>query len=237
MTTRSVSAQGSRNPLSLLGQPLNRFEELQQTGLPECLQNLVPCNFEDFSEDDLIHSHAHESRSDFLTGVCVHEWAGETLEYGRRASGRANGDWRVKGCDMRATCASGSSKPVTIAAQRLQDPSFKNWSHREKASVMTTTSKFCAAVVAARTSSCWIPVAPVPTHPVTHVWALGAAPQPCVQFGPRAEDTKEIHFEGSNVDLPSQHLVQNRQYRDTVTCLPAHTEQDFAKVADVVAVS
>ena len=26
------------------------------------------------------------------------------------------------------------------------------------------------------------------------------------------------------VDLPSQNLAQNRQYRDTVTCLPAHNE-------------
>ena len=35
------------------------------------------------------------------------------------------------------------------------------------------------------------------------------------------------------MDLPSQNLVQNRQYRDAVTCLPPHTEQRFAKVADV----
>ena len=35
------------------------------------------------------------------------------------------------------------------------------------------------------------------------------------------------------VDLPSQDLVQKRQYRDTVTCLPAHTGQRFAKVAEV----
>ena len=35
------------------------------------------------------------------------------------------------------------------------------------------------------------------------------------------------------VDLPSQNLVQNRQYRDTVTCLPGHTDQRFAKVAEV----
>ena len=35
------------------------------------------------------------------------------------------------------------------------------------------------------------------------------------------------------VDLRSQNLVQNRQYRDTVTCLPAHNEQRFVKVADV----
>ena len=37
----------------------------------------------------------------------------------------------------------------------------------------------------------------------------------------------------STVDLPSQKLVQNRQYRDTVTCLPAHTEQISAKVGDI----
>ena len=37
----------------------------------------------------------------------------------------------------------------------------------------------------------------------------------------------------AGVDLPSQNLAQNRQYRDTVTCLPAHTEQRFAKVAEV----
>ena len=37
----------------------------------------------------------------------------------------------------------------------------------------------------------------------------------------------------ATVDLPSQMHVQNRQYRDAVTCLPAHTEQGFAKVADV----
>ena len=35
------------------------------------------------------------------------------------------------------------------------------------------------------------------------------------------------------VDLPSQNLVQNRQYRDTVTCIPAQTEQGFAKIAEV----
>ena len=35
------------------------------------------------------------------------------------------------------------------------------------------------------------------------------------------------------VDLPSQNLTQNQQYRDTVTCLQAHTEQRFAKVAKV----
>ena len=35
------------------------------------------------------------------------------------------------------------------------------------------------------------------------------------------------------VDLPSQNLVQNRQYRDTVTCIPAHTEQGFANIAEV----
>ena len=35
------------------------------------------------------------------------------------------------------------------------------------------------------------------------------------------------------VGLPSQNLVQNQQYRDAVTCLPAHTEQRFAKVAEV----
>ena len=35
------------------------------------------------------------------------------------------------------------------------------------------------------------------------------------------------------MDLPSQNLVQNRQYRDTVSCLPAHTEQTSAKVAEV----
>ena len=33
--------------------------------------------------------------------------------------------------------------------------------------------------------------------------------------------------------LPSQNLVHNRQYRDTVTCFPAHTEQRFVKVAEV----
>ena len=33
--------------------------------------------------------------------------------------------------------------------------------------------------------------------------------------------------------FPSQNLVQNRQYRDTVTCLPAHTEQRCVKVAEV----
>ena len=38
---------------------------------------------------------------------------------------------------------------------------------------------------------------------------------------------------GPLAHLPSQNLVQNRQYRDPVTCLPAHTEQGFAKVADV----
>ena len=128
---------------------------------------------------------------------------------------------------MRGTCASGSSTPVTIAAQRLRDPSIKNWSHRVQESVMTTTSEFCAAVVAARTSSCWIPVAPVPTQSLSFEH-LGAAPQPCVQSGPHAENTIKIR----NVDLPSQNLVHNRQYRDTVTCLPAHTEQGFAKVAD-----
>ena len=37
----------------------------------------------------------------------------------------------------------------------------------------------------------------------------------------------------STVDLQSQNLVQNRQYRDTVRCLPAHTEQRFVKVAEV----
>ena len=36
-----------------------------------------------------------------------------------------------------------------------------------------------------------------------------------------------------DVDPPSQNLVQNRQYRETVTCLPAHTEQRSAKVAEV----
>ena len=36
-----------------------------------------------------------------------------------------------------------------------------------------------------------------------------------------------------SVDLPSQNLVQNRQSRDTVTCIPAHTEQRFVKVAEV----
>ena len=35
------------------------------------------------------------------------------------------------------------------------------------------------------------------------------------------------------MDLPSKSLAPNRQYRDTVTCLPAHTEQGFAKVAEV----
>ena len=35
----------------------------------------------------------------------------------------------------------------------------------------------------------------------------------------------------SSVDLPSQNLAQNRQYRDTVTCLPAHNEQRVVKVA------
>ena len=35
------------------------------------------------------------------------------------------------------------------------------------------------------------------------------------------------------VDLPSQNLAQNRQYRDTVTCLPAHSEQRLVKVVKV----
>ena len=42
-----------------------------------------------------------------------------------------------------------------------------------------------------------------------------------------------LQFHSVGVDLPSQNLVQNRQYRDTVTCLPAHTEQRSAKVAEV----
>ena len=36
-----------------------------------------------------------------------------------------------------------------------------------------------------------------------------------------------------SVDLPSQNLAQNRQYRDTVTCLPAHNEQRLVKVVKV----
>ena len=32
------------------------------------------------------------------------------------------------------------------------------------------------------------------------------------------------------VDLPSRFFIQHRQFCDTVTCLPAHTEQGFAKV-------
>ena len=35
------------------------------------------------------------------------------------------------------------------------------------------------------------------------------------------------------VDLPSQSLARNRQYRDTVTCLPTHTEQKIVTVAKV----
>ena len=37
----------------------------------------------------------------------------------------------------------------------------------------------------------------------------------------------------SVVDLPSLNLVQNRQYRDAVTCLPAHTEQKIVTIAKV----
>ena len=50
-----------------------------------------------------------------------------------------------------------------------------------------------------------------------------------------ARDLKvvDIDYEWQNVDLPSQNLAQNRQYRDTVTCLPAHTEQRCVKVAKV----
>ena len=33
-----------------------------------------------------------------------------------------------------------------------------------------------------------------------------------------------------DVDLPSQSLAQNRQYRDTVTCLPTHTEQNLSRL-------
>ena len=32
------------------------------------------------------------------------------------------------------------------------------------------------------------------------------------------------------VDLPSQNLIQNQQYRDTVPCLPSHTEKDLPKL-------
>ena len=35
------------------------------------------------------------------------------------------------------------------------------------------------------------------------------------------------------VDLPSQNLAQNRQYRDTIMCLPAHNEQRLVKVVKV----
>ena len=78
-----------------------------------------------------------------------------------RASRWASGVW-AKGCDMRATCASCGAKPVTIAAQRLQDTCIKNLSHGENASMMTMMSDFCAAVVFAHMRSRWIPVASVP---------------------------------------------------------------------------
>ena len=32
------------------------------------------------------------------------------------------------------------------------------------------------------------------------------------------------------VDLPSQSLAPNRQYGDTVTCLPAHNEQSLSRL-------
>ena len=35
------------------------------------------------------------------------------------------------------------------------------------------------------------------------------------------------------VDLPSQSLAQYQQFRDTVTCLPTHTEQKIVTVAKV----
>ena len=54
----------------------------------------------------------------------------------------------------------------------------------------------------------------------------GSSPLSCHGFVPRRAPLP-------TVDLPSQNLVQNRQYRDTVTCLTAHTEQIFAKVAKV----
>ena len=37
----------------------------------------------------------------------------------------------------------------------------------------------------------------------------------------------------TSVHLPSRNLAQNRQCRDTVTCLPAHNEQRLVKVVKV----
>ena len=76
---------------------------------------------------------------------------------------------------------------------------------------------------------------PAPSaHLVPHCFFLNM----CLSIG-RHSAGEVIHVFGEvlahittlSVDPSSQNLSQNRQCRDTVTCLPTHTEQEFVTVA------